>query len=53
MSNPGYPAVPSLVGIGTLGGIKAVVWTDVIQATVMFGSLAFAPQRARPSPTNT
>ena len=25
-----------------LGGIKAVVWTDVIQATVMFGSLAFA-----------
>src|SRR5215467_233452 len=26
----------------SLGGIKAVVWTDVIQATVMFGSLAFA-----------
>jgi len=25
-----------------LGGIKAVVWTDVIQAVVMFGSLAFA-----------
>src|SRR5262249_18579919 len=25
-----------------LGGIKAVVWTDVIQATVMFGSLAFS-----------
>ena len=25
-----------------LGGIKAVVWTDVIQATVMFGSLGFA-----------
>jgi len=25
-----------------LGGIKAVVWTDVIQAMVMFGSLAFA-----------
>jgi solute:Na+ symporter, SSS family len=24
------------------GGIKAVVWTDVIQAAVMFGSLAFA-----------
>lgn len=26
----------------SLGGIKAVVWTDVIQATVMFGSLGFA-----------
>jgi solute:Na+ symporter, SSS family len=25
-----------------VGGIKAVVWTDVIQAMVMFGSLAFA-----------
>ena len=25
-----------------LGGIKAVVWTDVIQASIMFGSLAFA-----------
>src|SRR5262249_40030155 len=25
-----------------LGGIKAVVWTDGIQATVMLGSLAFA-----------
>ena len=25
-----------------LGGIKAVVWTDVIQACVMFGSLGFA-----------
>lgn len=25
-----------------LGGIKAVVWTDVIQATVMFGGLGFA-----------
>jgi len=25
-----------------LGGIKAVVWTDVIQATIMWGSLAFA-----------
>ncbi len=25
-----------------LGGIKAVVWTDVIQATIMFGSLGFA-----------
>ena len=25
-----------------LGGIKAVVWTDVIQAAVMFGSLGFA-----------
>ncbi len=26
----------------TIGGIKAVVWTDVIQATVMFGALFFA-----------
>lgn len=26
----------------TVGGIKAVVWTDVIQASVMFGSLGFA-----------
>ncbi len=26
----------------TLGGIKAVVWTDVIQACVMFGGLGFA-----------
>jgi SSS family transporter len=26
----------------TAGGIKAVVWTDVIQACVMFGSLGFA-----------
>jgi SSS family solute:Na+ symporter len=26
----------------TLGGIKAVVWTDVIQASIMFGSLAYA-----------
>ena len=25
-----------------LGGIKAVVWTDVIQASVMFGALGFA-----------
>ena len=25
-----------------LGGIKAVVWTDVIQATLMFGALGFA-----------
>jgi SSS family transporter len=25
-----------------LGGIKAVVWTDLIQATIMFGSLGFA-----------
>lgn len=25
-----------------LGGIKAVVWTDVIQAMIMFGSLGFA-----------
>ncbi|HEY5793198.1 MAG TPA: hypothetical protein VIS74_07860, partial [Chthoniobacterales bacterium] len=25
-----------------LGGIKAVVWTDVIQAVIMFGSLGFA-----------
>ena len=27
---------------GQLGGIKAVVWTDVIQACIMFGSLGFA-----------
>jgi SSS family solute:Na+ symporter len=26
----------------TLGGIKAVVWTDVIQATIMFGALGLA-----------
>ena len=26
----------------TLGGIKAVVWTDVIQASIMFGGLGFA-----------
>ena len=26
----------------SMGGIKAVVWTDVIQATLMFGSLGFA-----------
>jgi len=26
----------------TIGGIRAVVWTDVIQATVMFGSLGIA-----------
>jgi len=25
-----------------LGGIKAVVWTDLIQASIMFGSMAFA-----------
>lgn len=25
-----------------LGGIKAVVWTDLIQATIMFGSIGFA-----------
>ncbi len=25
-----------------LGGIKAVVWTDVIQATIMFGAIGFA-----------
>jgi Na+/proline symporter len=25
-----------------LGGIKAVVWTDVIQATIMFGALGFS-----------
>lgn len=25
-----------------IGGIKAVVWTDLIQATLMFGSLGFA-----------
>src|SRR3954464_8230907 len=25
-----------------LGGIKAVVWTDFIQASIMFGSMAFA-----------
>jgi SSS family transporter len=25
-----------------LGGIKAVVWTDVIQATIMFGALGYA-----------
>ncbi len=25
-----------------MGGIKAVVWTDLIQATLMFGSLGFA-----------
>jgi len=25
-----------------LGGIKAVVWTDLIQASIMFGSLGFA-----------
>ncbi len=25
-----------------LGGIKAVVWTDVIQASIMFGALGFA-----------
>ncbi|MEO8206934.1 MAG: sodium:solute symporter, partial [Chthoniobacterales bacterium] len=25
-----------------LGGIKAVIWTDVIQACIMFGSLGFA-----------
>jgi len=26
----------------TLGGIKAVVWTDFIQASIMFGSIGFA-----------
>ncbi len=26
----------------SMGGIKAVVWTDVIQAIIMFGSLGFA-----------
>jgi SSS family transporter len=26
----------------TFGGIKAVVWTDVIQASIMFGGLGFA-----------
>jgi SSS family transporter len=26
----------------TLGGIKAVVWTDLIQASIMFGALGFA-----------
>lgn len=41
--------VGSLVGVTvltaiytTLGGIKAVVWTDLIQASVMFGSMGFA-----------
>lgn len=39
-------ALVLLTGITALytavGGIKAVVWTDLIQATLMFGSLGFA-----------
>jgi SSS family solute:Na+ symporter len=36
-------AITALTALYTaLGGIKAVVWTDVIQAGIMFGSLGFA-----------
>ena len=36
-------AITGLTALYTaLGGIKAVVWTDVIQACIMFGSLGFA-----------
>jgi solute:Na+ symporter, SSS family len=36
-------ALTALTALYTaLGGIKAVVWTDVIQACIMFGSLGFA-----------
>src|SRR5581483_11392689 len=36
-------AVTVLTAIYTaLGGIKAVVWTDLIQASIMFGSMGFA-----------
>ena len=36
-------AITALTAVYTaLGGIKAVVWTDVIQACIMFGSLGFA-----------
>ncbi|MEA3188122.1 MAG: solute:Na+ symporter, family [Chthoniobacter sp.] len=36
-------AVTVLTAVYTaLGGIKAVVWTDLIQASIMFGSMAFA-----------
>ncbi len=36
-------AITALTAFYTaLGGIKAVVWTDVIQACIMFGSLGFA-----------
>jgi SSS family solute:Na+ symporter len=36
-------AITALTALYTaLGGIKAVVWTDVIQACIMFGSLGFA-----------
>ena len=35
--------VTALTAVYTaLGGIKAVVWTDLIQATIMFGALGFA-----------
>ncbi len=36
-------AITVLTAIYTaLGGIKAVVWTDLIQASIMFGAMAFA-----------
>ncbi|MET0224518.1 MAG: sodium:proline symporter, partial [Terrimicrobium sp.] len=36
-------AITALTAVYTaLGGIKEVVWTDVIQACIMFGSLGFA-----------
>jgi SSS family transporter len=35
--------ITSITAVYTaLGGIKAVIWTDVIQACIMFGSLGFA-----------
>lgn len=45
----GFPLQATMVGVGigaviytTLGGIKAVIWTDVIQFFIMFGGLVVA-----------
>ena len=43
------PMIPSIIGLGllataytALGGIKAVIWTDVIQFVIMFGGMTVA-----------
>ena len=49
VTDDALPLIPSIIGLGilataytTMGGIKAVIWTDVAQFVIMFGGMITA-----------